>query len=68
MPNLPTAPSENTRKEPSLLREMPFGNCTFFTRTMVSSVVGLYLKTLPLASAEKTNCRKFLEIEGTTEQ
>lgn len=63
MPNLPTAPSENTKKEPSLLREIPFGNCRFLIRTMVSFVVGLYFKTLPLASAEKTNCKKFLEMK-----
>jgi ABC-type polar amino acid transport system ATPase subunit len=53
-------PSQNTKKEPSLLKDKPFGNWRFLARTVVSLVVGSYFRTLPLSSAEKTNCMKFL--------
>lgn len=58
---LPIELSQNTMNDPSLLRETPFGNWRFRTRTVVSSVFGLYLSTLPLSSPEKTNCIKFLK-------
>lgn len=50
--HLPINPSEKTKKEPSLLKEIPFGNPKFLARTVVSSVTGLYFKTLPLFSPE----------------
>ena len=59
-PHLPIAPSQKTKKEPSLLKDTPFGNWIFLTRTVVSLVVGLYFSTLPVSSAEKTSCMKFL--------
>jgi hypothetical protein len=58
--HLPLDPSQKTKKEPSLLRDRPLGNWRFLSRTVVSFVVGLYFRTLPESSAEKTNCRKFL--------
>lgn len=57
---LPMDPSQKTKKEPSLLRDKPFGNWRFLRRTVVSFVFGLYFRSLPLSSAEKTNCMKFL--------
>lgn len=57
---LPKGPSQKTKKEPSLLRDKPFGNWRFLISTVVSLVVALYFRTLPLSSAEKTNCMKFL--------
>lgn len=61
--HLPVIPSEKTKKEPSLLKEMPFGNWMFLTRTTVSLVAELYRKTLPLSSPEKTRWTKFLHVE-----
>lgn len=58
--DLPIAHSENTKKDPSLLNDTPFGNWRFLIRTVVSFMVGLYFRSLPLSSAEKTNCKKFL--------
>lgn len=43
-----------------MLKDTPFGNWRFLKRTLVSLVVGLYFRTLPVFSAEKTNCMKFL--------
>lgn len=53
-------PSQKTKKETSLLKDTPFGNWIFPTRTVVSLVLGLYFRTLPVSSAEKTSCMKFL--------
>lgn len=57
---LPTDPSQKTKKDLSLLRESPLGNRRFLKRTVVCFVVGSYFRTLPVSSAEKTNCMKFL--------
>lgn len=60
---LPLDPSQNTKKEPSLLRVTPLGNWRLRRRTVVFFWIGSYFKTLPLSSAEKTKCMKFLKIK-----
>lgn len=58
---LPMAPSQSAKNDPSLLRDRPLGNWRFLRITLVSFVLGLYFRTLPLSSAEKTSCMKFLK-------
>lgn len=65
--DLPKDPSQKTKKDLSLLNDNPFGNWTFPKRTLVFFVVGSYLSTLPLSSAEKTNCMKFLKATKQSE-